>query len=212
MNFAFLAFQELEELDLIGPWELLAGGLKIQEKISEAFIVAETTEPVTCAKGLRLVPHYDFTSCPDFNYTLVPGGWGTRAQAKNPVLLNFLKERSSQCKAVLSVCTGSFLLAEIGLLKGKRVTTHWGSLDRLRDIGDIEVVQERYVRDGNVWCSAGVSAGLDMSLAFVKEEFGEDTAEAIQFYAEYYPTGKVYGSPQANEKAPAYLRSHKKET
>jgi len=206
MNFAFLAFNNVEELDLIGPWEFIAAGYQLEALKGEAFIVAESDEPITCAKGLKATPHYSFETCPEFEYILVPGGWGTRAEAKNPVLLDFLKTRAANCKAVLSVCTGAFLLAEIGLLESKRSTTHWGSLDRLRDFGGIEVIEERYTRDGDVWCSAGVSAGMDMTLAFIAETFGEETASKIQFYTEFYPQGTVYGNPEANEQAPGYLK------
>ncbi len=207
MNFAFLAFNELEELDLIGPWEFISSAYQMKELNGEAFLVAETAETISCAKGLKVEPHYTFDTCPDFEYILIPGGWGTRAEAKNPVLLDFLKSRSINCKAVLSVCTGAFLLAEIGLLEGKRATTHWGSLNRLRDFGGIEVVEERYTRDGDVWCSAGVSAGMDMALAFINDTFGEKVASKIQFYAEYYPKGNIYGNPQKNDQAPGYLKS-----
>lgn len=206
MNFAFLAFNELEELDLIGPWEFIASGYQMKALEGEAFMVAEKQEIIACSKGLKIEPHYSFDTCPDFEYILVPGGWGTRAEAKNPALLNFLKSRAVSCKAILSVCTGAFLLAETGLLKGKRATTHWGSLQRLRDFGGIEVVEERYVQDGNIWCSAGVSAGMDMTLAFVNETFGEEIAEKIQFYTEYYPEGTVYGNPQTNDQAPGYIK------
>lgn len=203
MNFAFLAFNELEELDLIGPWEFISSAYQMKELNGEAFLVAETAETISCAKGLKVEPHYTFDTCPDFEYILIPGGWGTRAEAKNPVLLDFLKSRSINCKAVLSVCTGAFLLAEIGLLQGKRATTHWGSLDRLRDFGGIAVVEERYTRDGHIWCSAG----MDMALAFIDDTFGEEVASKIQFYAEYYPKGNIYGSPQKNDQAPGYLKS-----
>ena len=111
---------------------------------------------------------------------------------------NLLRETGS-CKAVLSVCTGAFLLAEIGLFYGKRATINRGSLDLLRAIEGIEVDEERIVHDGKVWCSAGVSAGIDPSLAFINEEFGEETAEKIQFHTEYYPNGTIYGSPEKNE-------------
>lgn len=206
MNFAFLAFSGVEELDLVGPWEILAGGLVGQKKIEKAFIVTETGQPFRCAKGLDIVPHYHFGNCPEFEYLLVPGGWGTRTETANPRFIKFLSERAAKCRSVLSVCTGAFLLAEAGLLKGKKATTHWGSLARLRALGGIEVVEERFVRDGNIWSSAGVSAGIDLSLEFIKDEFDESTAEAIQFYAEFYPTGKVYGSPEMKAEAPAYLK------
>ena len=206
MNFAFLAFKEFEELDLIGPWEFISAGCHMKALEGEAFVVAETEQTIRCNKGLQIIPHYSFETCPEFEYILVPGGWGTRAEAKNPVLLDFLKTRSANCKAVLSVCTGAFLLAEVGLLEGKRATTHWGSLDRLREFGGIEVIEERYTRDENVWCSAGVSAGMDMTLAFINGAFGEETAEKIQFYTEYYPHGTVYGKPESIEQAPGYLK------
>jgi transcriptional regulator GlxA family with amidase domain len=207
MNFAFLGFNDLEELDLVGPWEILAGGLKREKLIDNAFIVSEDGEPFRCNHGLEIIPHHSFENCPDFDYLLIPGGWGTRRETENPNLIQFITQRAETCRAVLSVCTGAFLLAEAGLLKGRQASTHWGSLDRLRAVGDIEVVEKRFVKDGKFWSSAGVSAGIDLSLAFLKEEFGEETAEAIQFYAEYYPSRIIYGSPEKHDEAPGYLKT-----
>jgi transcriptional regulator GlxA family with amidase domain len=99
------------------------------------------------------------------------------------------------------------LLHRAGLLSGRRATTHWGSLDRLRALGDVTVVEERWVRDGNVWTSAGVSAGIDMSLAFIASVAGEEIAGKVQFGAEYYPSGDEYGDMRAHAKAPAYIRT-----
>jgi transcriptional regulator GlxA family with amidase domain len=108
--------------------------------------------------------------------------------------------------AVLSVCTGAFLLHRAGLLIGRKATTHWGSVDRLRALGDVDVVEERIVNDGDIWSSAGVSAGIDLMLAFIAQTAGEDTAAKVQFGAEYFPSNRRYGSRQTHEKAPAYLR------
>jgi len=108
---------------------------------------------------------------------------------------------------MLSVCTGAFLLHRAGLLSGKRATTHWGSLDRLRTLGDVTVVEERWVRDGNVWTSAGVSAGIDMTLAFIAHVAGKEIAGKVQFGAEYYPSGVEYGNMRTHAKAPAYIRN-----
>lgn len=207
MNFAFLGFNDLEELDLVGPWELLGGGLKREKLIENAFIVSEDGEPFCCNHGLEIIPHHSFENCPNFDYLLIPGGWGTRREAKNLSLIQFITQKAETCRAVLSVCTGAFLLAEAGLLKGRQASTHWGSLDRLRAVGDIEVVEKRFVKDGKFWSSAGVSAGIDLSLAFLNDEFGEKTAEAIQFYAEYYPSGIIYGSPENRDEAPSYLKN-----
>jgi transcriptional regulator GlxA family with amidase domain len=108
---------------------------------------------------------------------------------------------------VLSVCTGSFVLHAAGLLEGKRATTHWASLARLRALGNVTVVEERYVHDGNVWSAAGVSAGIDLMLAFIASVAGVESAGKVQFAAEYYPSGIRYGGFEAHAQAPSYLRA-----
>ena len=105
------------------------------------------------------------------------------------------------------MCTGSFVLHAAGLLAGRRATTHWGSLERLRALGDVEVVEERFVRDGDVWTSAGVSAGMDLMLAFIASVAGERAAGQVQFNAEYYPSTVSYGGFETHEQAPGYIRS-----
>jgi transcriptional regulator GlxA family with amidase domain len=121
-------------------------------------------------------------------------------------LVQFVSEQAKGCKAVLSVCTGSFILHRAGLLAGKRATTHWSSLPRLAALGDVTVCQERVVRDGNVWTAAGVSAGIDLALAFIESEAGETVAGKVQFGTEYYPTGRFFGAFHQSPQAPAYLK------
>ena len=206
MTFGILIFPQVEELDFVGPWEMatmwqqVAGGPK-------CLVVAEYAAPVTCAKGLSINPHVSFEDCPQLDYLLVPGGQGTRTEVNNLRLLEFVATRGGACKAVLSVCTGSFVLHAAGLLAGKRTTTHWGSLERLRALGHVEVVEERFVRDGNVWSSAGVSAGIDLTLAFIAEAAGDEVAAKVQFASEYYPSTKRYGTlHNTHPSAPAYAR------
>jgi len=136
----------------------------------------------------------------------VPGGQGTRDQVDNPSLIGFISAQARNCRSVLSVCTGSFLLHRAGLLSGRRATTHWNSLDRLRALGDVTVVEERFVRDGNLWTAAGISAGIDLALAFIADDAGEEVAGKIQFGAEYYPSATRYGRFHEYPKAPAYLK------
>jgi transcriptional regulator GlxA family with amidase domain len=137
---------------------------------------------------------------------LVPGGQGTRQQVDNPSLIAFISAQAKTCHSVLSVCTGSFLLHRAGLLSGKRATTHWNSLDRLRALGGVNVVEERFVHDGPVWTSAGVSAGIDLTLAFIAHYAGELTAGKVQFGAEYFPSAQRYGRFAEHPQAPAYLK------
>lgn len=207
MNFGILIFDEVEELDFVGPWEMLTMWSKVAEGLAHCLVVAQSPGPVRCAKGLSVNPHVSFADCPPLDYLLIPGGQGTRTEVGNQVLLDFVSAQAKTCKAVLSVCTGAFILHAAGLLSGKRATTHWGSLDRLRALGDVEVVEERYVEDAGVWSSAGVSAGIDLMLAFIASVAGADAAGKVQFAAEYYPSAVRYGTYESHAQAPAYLQS-----
>jgi transcriptional regulator GlxA family with amidase domain len=205
MNAGILIFDQAEELDFAGPWEMLnmwrqvAGG-------PNCLLVAQTFAPVLCAKGMSVNPTADFGQCPPLDYLVVPGGQGTRTEVNNSVLLQFVASQARGCKAVLSVCTGSFVLHAAGLLAGKRATTHWSSLERLRALGDVCVVEERFVQDGSIWSSAGVSAGIDLTLAFIAQVAGAEAAGKVQFASEYYPSGVRYGGYEKHAQAPRYIR------
>ena len=205
MNFGILIFPQVEELDFVGPWEMAAMWSQVAQG-PKCLIVAETMAPVVCAKGLSINPHVDFADCPPLDYLLVPGGQGTRAEVSNPALLDFVSAQAARCSAVLSVCTGSFVLHAAGLLAGKRATTHWGALQRLRDLGDVQVVEERFTQDGKVWCSAGVSAGIDMTLKFIADVAGDEAAGKVQFAAEYFPSSVRDGDYTHHPQAPGYVR------
>ena len=204
MTAGILVFNGAEELDFVGPWEMLSMWGKVANGPT-CILVAEKLQPVVCAKGLSVNPDTDFETCPQLDYLVVPGGLGTRREVHNRPIVEFIRTQSLTCKAVLSVCTGAFLLHAAGLHHGKRATTHWGSLDRLRALGDVSVVQDRYTQDGNIWTSAGVSAGIDMSLAFIAETAGEDVAGQVQLQAEYYPFDTRFGGVESLKDAPAYV-------
>ncbi|MCP9849810.1 DJ-1/PfpI family protein [Cyanobium sp. Morenito 9A2] len=206
MNIGILIFPQVEELDFVGPWELFSLWQRLENGPERCLVVAETLDPVVAAKGLSLNPHASFSTCPPLDVLLVPGGQGTRKEVFNTALVDFIRDQAEGAGAVLSVCTGAFLLHAAGLLEGRRATTHWGSLDRLRALGDVEVVEERTTQDGPIWTSAGVSAGLDLALAFIAERAGEEAAAEVQLAAEYFPSDIVYGTPSRHPKAPAYLR------
>ena len=205
MNFGVLIYPDAEELDFVGPWEMLTMWRQVAGGPAHCIVVAEHNAPVVCAKGLSVNPHESFESCPDLDYLLVPGGQGSRAEVANPALLEFVAGQAEKCAAVLSVRTGPFILQAAGLLAGRKATTHWGSLGRLRDLGDIEVVERRYVKDGKFWSAAGVSAGIDMMLAFIADTAGDEVAGKVQFAAEYYPEPIDYGDFREHPQAPAYL-------
>jgi transcriptional regulator GlxA family with amidase domain len=189
---------------MVTMWSKVANGPE------RCLVVAQTMEPVVCAKGLSINPHASFASCPPLDYLLVPGGQGTRQEVNNQTLLDFVAGQAKGCKAVLSVCTGAFVIHAAGLLSGKKATTHWASLERLRVLGDVTVVEERFVCDGNIWSSAGVSAGTDLMLAFIAAVRGEETAGKVQLQSEYYPSSVRYGGFEKHPQAPAYIRHAKR--
>ncbi|MDD2754085.1 MAG: DJ-1/PfpI family protein [Methanothrix sp.] len=206
MNFGFLIFPGLEELDLIGPWEMISSWSKYAAGPENCLMVAQSLDPVVCDKGMSINPHFSFSNCPTLDFLLVPGGQGTRREVDNPVLVDFVAEQAEHCHAVLSVCTGTFILHRAGLLTNRKATTHWASLDRLKALDDVAVVEDRVVQDGKVWTSSGVSAGIDLALAFIEHMAGEKTAGRIQLGTEYYPSGKSYGMMHELAQAPVYVK------
>src|SRR5262245_61807014 len=134
-----LIFPNVEVLDFCGPFEVfsvtrLSEERRREEKSPfEVFLVAQSLGPVTATGGLTVLPHHDFTSCPELDLLVVPGGWGTRQEVGNAELIEWLRARAARAKLVTSVCTGSFLLGKAGLLDGRRATTHWWSFQRMRD-------------------------------------------------------------------------------
>jgi transcriptional regulator GlxA family with amidase domain len=205
MNFGFLCFPDVEELDLVGPWEVIGMWGRRFGGPERRLIVSQAGGPVRCAKGLRIEADHDFTTCPPLDYLLIPGGQGTRREVDNAELIAFVAEKAAGCRQVLSVCTGSFILQAAGLLTGKRATTHWLSLDRLRDLPGVNAVAERFTRDGNVWTAAGVSAGIDLALALIADQADEETAGQVQLAIEYYPSPARYGRAHLAPQAPGYL-------
>ncbi|MBA3805181.1 MAG: DJ-1/PfpI family protein [Acidobacteria bacterium] len=208
MNFGFLLFPNLEELDVIGPWEIIGVWGKYAAGPEHRLTVSQCGGETLCAKGLRILADYSFTDCPPLDYLLIPGGQGTRVEVNNTELLEFVRRQAANCREVLSVCTGSFILQAAGLLEGKRATTHWASLARLRAFKEVTVDEKRYVRDGHIWSAAGVSAGIDLALALVADQAGEEVAGRVQLYTEYYPSGVRFGTAHEDTpQAPAYLKA-----
>ena len=207
MKIGFLLFHGLEELDLVGPWELFKLWSRMNSNAHECLMIAQSPEPIRCAQGMVILPHTTFAKSPQLDILLVPGGEGTRDESQAGDLATFIAHQAPQCKIVCSVCTGSFLLHRAGLLNGKRATTHWSHLAQFRTLENIEVVEERVVHDGNIWTSAGVSAGMDLALHLIAELDGEKAAGKVQLGSEYYPEHKSYAGLHQHPQAPQYLKT-----
>jgi len=188
-------FDDAEELDWVGPFEVftmaqqVAGGQGPPAGI-RVVLLSESGEKVTGAKGMRVEVDASFASAPDLDLLLIPGGVGTRKEMERPEMLDYLRKAAPRCQWITSVCTGSAVLEAAGLAKGKRITTHWGYISTLRERAaeGTEVLEEvRYVRDGNLVTSAGVSAGIDMALWLIGQIFGVPHARLTQRMMEYDP-------------------------
>jgi transcriptional regulator GlxA family with amidase domain len=183
-----LIFDDAEELDFVGPWEVFTMAAKIRNDI-RVVTIAERAEPVRCAKGMRVVPDHTLADAPALDVVLVPGGIGTRREVNNPVLIDWLRKIAPDLRWITSVCTGALLLCEAGFARGKRVTTHWAFLEELRKrYPDVEVLGNvRYVREERLCTAAGVSAGIDLALWLTGQMWGVDTARNTQRAMEYDP-------------------------
>jgi transcriptional regulator GlxA family with amidase domain len=181
-----VVFNDAEELDWAGPWEVLTSGAKDGDRV---ITVAETTDVIRCAKGLRILPDLSFEDCPPLDVVLVPGGMGTRVEMHNDVMTTFVAKQAEHAEWTTSVCTGAFVLHAAGLLEGKRATTHWAAFDELRRLApSLELDPDaRWVVEGNVVTSAGVSAGIDMALWLLGQLYDVEHARATQRYIQYDP-------------------------
>jgi transcriptional regulator GlxA family with amidase domain len=193
----FLAYHGVEELDLIGPWEI-AGIWHEFSNGPEIVIIGSKKGLITCSHGLNLQVEYDFFNCPSLDYLLIPGGKGARAERYNAATLQFIRHFLDHGQFLMSVCTAILIVYETGLLKGKKVTTYHLAKDELKNNENIALVDARYHRDGKIWTSAGVSAGIDMMIAFIAHTAGDETAGQVQYLCEYYPEQKIYPFYQAH--------------
>ncbi|MFQ5458990.1 MAG: DJ-1/PfpI family protein, partial [Myxococcota bacterium] len=176
----FMLFDDLEELDLAGPWEVFGTTDIVLPGSTSQFTIGACMDPVRCNKGLRILPDLPFDETPDLDLLIVPGGLGTREAMKDPGVLGFLRTRHPITARIASVCTGAFLLAEAGLLNGREATTHWRRLDELRAYSGIRVRGDlRYVDEGDLLSSGGVACGIDMSLHIVRSIYGESVAGQV---------------------------------
>jgi cyclohexyl-isocyanide hydratase len=176
-----LIFPRLTQLDMTGPYEVLA---RLPDTKVE--LVARTLDPVTTDRGMQIVPTVTYDSCPPLDVVMVPGGPGQQDLMEDDAALSFLRKQAATAQYVTSVCTGSLVLGAAGLLKGKRATCHWAALEHLKPLGAIPV-SEKVVIDGNIVTGAGVTSGIDFALTLAAILESEEVAREIQLQIEYDP-------------------------
>ncbi len=181
MRTGFLLFDRITQLDLTGPFEVLASVPDAQ-----MHVIAKTLDPVKSDRGLRIVPSTTYADCPELDMLVVPGGPGINTLLNDDQTLDFIARMATRTKYVASVCTGSLVLAAAGLLQGRRAATHWAAREFLAELGAIPVA-ERTVIDLPFITGGGVTAGIDFAFTVIGEVYGSDLAEQIQLRLEYAP-------------------------
>lgn len=195
LKVAIFIFNDVEVLDFAGPFEVfsrtrISPGVEARLTQNSApfkvFTIAKTEKPIRAIGGLKIIPTHSFANAPKIDLLIIPGGLGTRTLIKDKQLLHWICSQSKKVKRLASVCTGSLLLAKAGLLKNRKATTHWASLDLLKLIDpSIRVQKKKRFVDDEIVTSAGISAGIDMSFYIVEKICGKKIAKETAKYMEY---------------------------
>ncbi len=193
-SIGIFVFAGAEELDFVGPWEVLRAWERLDPDAGvHVFTVGDQGGAIECAKGLKVVPDYTWQTAPPIDVLVYPGGMGTRNQIGDERIRSWVRGVAQRGALMTSVCTGSLVFADAGLLDGRPATTHWASLDTLAALGSGIVVRpdDRYVDTGQVITASGVSAGIDMALHLVRRLRSEEWARQVRRYIQYDPAPPV---------------------
>lgn len=191
LNIGSLIFDDLDQVDLTGPHEVLS---RLPDSTWK--IYARTMAPARDMKGLRILPDATLDEAPQLDVLHLPGGFGVDAALSDPVILNWVRRQAEGAQVVFTVCTGALLLGATGLLRGRRATTHWASHHMLALLGATPV-NERVVEDGKFVTAAGVTSGFDGALHLAARLRGVEVAQGIQLYMQYDPRPPFNaGSPE----------------
>jgi transcriptional regulator GlxA family with amidase domain len=193
-HIGILVFPDVEELDVVGPWEVLSWWtLNHPEDGFAVSCLSDDGNPVVAAKGLTIGAHQAVGDAPPLEVLIYPGGQGTRPRLADQVHLEWVRQQREQVPLMASVCTGSLVYAAAGLLRGRPATTHWASLELLAQLDPTIDVrgEDRFVDDGDVLTSAGVSAGIDLALHLVARLAGVERARQVRRGIQYDPAPPV---------------------
>lgn len=193
LRVGIFVFDDAEELDVVGPYEVLTAWAALSDLRPEVLTFSTDGAGVRLAKGLRIVPDRAADDVGPLHVLVYPGGRGTRAMVKDPGHLDWVRGLRAQVPLMTSVCTGALVLAAAGLLAGRPATTHWGAFDELAeaDPSVLPDTEARFVDDGDVITSAGVSAGIDMALHLVARLENHGVAAQVRRAIQYDPDPPV---------------------
>lgn len=184
ITIGILIFPQVEELDFVGPFEVLSYVNKIQPESTKVQLVAETLAPVCAFNGMKIIPDVTLQDCPPLDIVITPGGKGRLSAMKNLAIKEFILRQAKTAHFIASVCTGAFILAEAGLLTGKKATTYHTAFQEL-DSYSVQVIKSKVVRDGKIITAGGVSSGLELGFYLIKELLSPSIAQEVANKIEY---------------------------
>lgn len=184
ITIGILIFNQVEELDFVGPFEVLSYVNKIEPNSTKVLLVAESSDLVHAYNGLRIIPDTTINACSELDVLIVPGGKGRLSAMKNTVIKEFIQKQTSTAQYIASVCTGAFLLAEAGLLTGKKATTYHTAFPELKSYS-VEVSPAKVVQDGKIITSGGVSSGLELGFYLLRNLFNANLSQEVANKIEY---------------------------
>lgn len=204
LNIGFVIYENAQPIDFIGPWEVLSFWKNVLNAPINLSLISENGGYIKCSNEIVVKSHLNFHEAPQLDYLIVPGGQGRTTQIHNEKLISFIQKQAAKAKCTISVCTGTFLLHQAGLLKGKSTTTYWRALPELQAFSDVNIVERRIVKDGNIWASGGISSGIDLALELIAEIAGKEVAGEVQLLFEYFPRSTLFTTKESPDLLPPY--------
>lgn len=187
-NVGILLFDDIELLDFAGPYEVFSVTSELNDyKLFRVFTISQDGKAIKSVNGLRVLPDYDFNNHPEIDVLIIPGGVGTKAEMQKEEVTNWIKENHNISTITMSVCSGARLLGKVGLLDGLECTTHHEVIGHLHEIAPKAIISPdiRFAGNGKLYTSAGISAGIDLSLHIVENLYNHTISDKTRIYMEY---------------------------
>jgi transcriptional regulator GlxA family with amidase domain len=186
-NMAIMIFDDVEVLDFCGPFEVFSVASHLHDAAFNVYLIAPEKRLIVARNQFKVMPDYDLTAAPEPDLLLIPGGWGVRPLIHDKAVIGYIQRQAARAERLLSVCTGSHLLAKADLLDGLEATTHHTSFETLAGLAPTARLKRgvKYVDNGRIVLSGGISAGINMSLYIVGQLLGAEAAQKTAAYMEY---------------------------
>ncbi len=188
INTGIFLFNDVEVLDFAGPFEVFSVTSELNKyKLLKVFTISQDGKLITAVNGLKVLPDYSFDNHPKIDVLIIPGGIGTKKEICNNDVLSWVADNYKEFKITFSICSGARILGKLGLLDGLESTTHHEVIPHLKEIAPKTIINEkaRYIDNGRIMTSGGISAGIDLSLHIIEKLFGNDIKDNTIKYMEY---------------------------